>query len=173
MLAPTFDPWESVLVNGPAPASGAATGQPAQAATIVSYAPKDIRLSAEAKTPSILLLTDHYDPDWKVFVDGHQDTLLKCDYLLRGVQLAPGSHQIEFKFQPPTGFLGVSVAAVVITLVLLGLLLVGTAKSSASSVPAPVSAPAPAITAPAPKAADKAGRRDVRKKAAGNRGPKN
>ena len=42
---------------------------------------------------------------------------------MRGVALAPGTHQVEFRFQPPMDTFYVSLAAVVLALLLCGLLL--------------------------------------------------
>ena len=70
----------------------------------------------------MLLLNDRFDPNWKVRVDGKPETLLRCNYIMRGVYLTPGAHTVEFRFQPPVGPLYVSLAAIGVGLVLLGLI---------------------------------------------------
>jgi hypothetical protein len=52
---------------------------------------------------------------------------------MRGVHLGPGSHQVEFKFDPPVGMLYVSLAAEGVGLVLLCMLVVGGHRSRAPS----------------------------------------
>jgi uncharacterized membrane protein YfhO len=86
---------------------------------ITSYAPPTISLKAEASAPSVLMLDDRYDPDWHAWVDGKEQPVLRCDFILRGVYLPAGSHTIEFKFQPPTRTLWVSCSALGAGLVLL------------------------------------------------------
>jgi hypothetical protein len=49
------------------------------------------------------LLNDRFDPQWSVTVDGKTSTLLRCNYLMRGVQLEPGPHTVKFSFQIPIG----------------------------------------------------------------------
>jgi hypothetical protein len=53
-------------------------------------------LQAKAGCPAVLLLNDRYDSDWKVWVDRKPETLLRCNYLTRGVYLQPGAHVVEF-----------------------------------------------------------------------------
>ena len=66
-----------------------------------SYAPKNIVFDANATAPSVLLLNDKYDPDWRVTVDGKPAELLRCNFIMRGVYLAPGDHTVEFNFTLP------------------------------------------------------------------------
>ena len=167
MMGRSFDPARSVFVDeGLTASSASGTNTAAGSAAILSYAPKDIVVNADAAAPSVLMLSDHYDPNWKVLVDGRPETLLRCDFLLRGVQLAPGSHRVEFKFQPPTGWLGISVAAVLTTLAVLGVLAVPMFKRQpAGSTPAAAAPAAPVAAVPAKP--DR--RREAAKKTAGKR----
>jgi hypothetical protein len=69
-----------------------------------------------------LLLNDRFDPDWKVYVDGKPAPLLRCNYIMRGVALAAGTHQVEFRFQTSLGGIYVSLAVIVAAVLLCGLL---------------------------------------------------
>lgn len=122
-----FDPEQTVLLATPLPSPGAATPTNAAAGTVdfVSYAPKHIVLRAKTSRRAILLLNDKYDPHWNVQVNGKPTTLLRCNYLMRGVELEPGEHTVEFRFQPPTGALYISLGAIALGLVMLGLWLAG------------------------------------------------
>ena len=150
-----FDPAQAVLVADPLPAPAAAgvTNQDAGTVEFTSYAPKQIVLQAKAGTPAVLLLNDRFDPNWKVSVDGKPGHLLRCNFVMRGVYLQPGTHTVEFRFQPPSDTLYVSLAAIVVGLLLLGYLAVGTQRRPA----------------PAPEHRREAGRPEVTK--TGTRGP--
>ena len=87
----------------PAPAPGSLTNQNAGTVDFASYAPRRIVLQAKADAPAVLLLNDRFSPIWKVSVDGKPAKLLRCNYLMRGVYLPPGSHTVAFRFSPPTG----------------------------------------------------------------------
>ncbi len=126
MASETFDPAQSVLVAGGktlAPGNSAAAGQ-SGSVTYESYAPKHIKLKTQSAVASVLLLNDKYDPSWQVRVDGQPAELLRCNFLMRGVQLSAGPHTVEFLFKPDVGMLYVSVAAVALGLGLLGVVLV-------------------------------------------------
>jgi hypothetical protein len=125
LFSADFDPAQSVLVSGGLPESvRSATGhENAGTVTYASYTPKDIVLKCDAPAPSVLLFNDHFDPDWKVRVDGRPETLLRCNFIMRGVWLAPGAHTVEFQFQPEFRLLyvtltGIGAALLVLTGVL-------------------------------------------------------
>jgi hypothetical protein len=122
-----FDPERTVLVANPSvpnpPAASSLSAQPlTNSVEFTSYAPKQIVLRANAGSPAVLLLNDKYDPNWKVRVDGKPETLLRCNYLMRGVYVQPGPHTVEFSFESPVGTFYVSLAAVFVSLLLLGYL---------------------------------------------------
>ena len=147
-----FDPHQTVLVEAAAPLpteSGTARGS--GSVEFTSYAPKDLVLKAQAAAPSVLLLNDRFEPNWNAIVDGVPAPILRCNYLMRGLYLKPGTHTIEFRFQPPCKLLWVSLAADGIALFLFGFVMVaGNRKServpAKSPAPAaePVSKPGPA-----------------------------
>jgi hypothetical protein len=134
IASPSFDPEKMVLVNTnlPAPTVAVATNQNPGTVEFASYIPQHIVLKADAKVPSVLLLNDRFDPEWNVYVDGQRAPLLRCNYIMRGVALAPGEHKVEFRFQPPIRNLYVSLAAFAV-----GLVLVGVLVFSKRSVPVP------------------------------------
>jgi hypothetical protein len=130
LAKPGFDPTQVVLVADPlpAPSAGSATNQSAGTVEFTSYAPKRIVLRAKSLCQAVLLLNDRFHPDWKVFVDGKPEKLLRCNYLMRGVYLPPGTHTVEFRFAPPVDTFYVSVAAVLVGLALCGYLALYSSK---------------------------------------------
>lgn len=119
---PSHKPEQTVLVRGELPPSAVpGGGDPIVSAVgFASYASKHIVLKASSATPAILLLNDRFDPAWNVSVDGRPQPLLRCNYLMRGVFLDPGSHTVEFRFQPPHRALYVSLAGAAAAFALLG-----------------------------------------------------
>jgi hypothetical protein len=120
LTAPQWDPAQSVLVASETPVSppAAAGGSDPGAVSITSYAPKDIKLQASAKTPAVLLYNDRTAPDWRVWVDGKPSQLLRCNYIMRGVFLPVGEHTVEFRFHPTVAPLCVSLSAFVVGILL-------------------------------------------------------
>jgi hypothetical protein len=125
LASPSFDPENNVLVSGVltnAPTASAGNQNPGEV-KFASYLPKDIIFNTTATAPAVLLLNDRFDPNWKVFVDGKPETLLRCNYLMRGVFLPPGSHKVEFRFGQPMDTFYVSLGAVILTALLGGVLI--------------------------------------------------
>jgi hypothetical protein len=134
LASTNFDPWQTVLVSMPLPVA-AATNQNAGSVEFKSYAPKDILFNAQATVPAVLLLNDKFDPHWRVLVDGKPAELLRCNFIMRGVYLTPGTHTVEFKFAFPNGSLYVSLAAIGIGLLLLVALALVRPTASSKAVP--------------------------------------
>ena len=130
LAARSFDPLKTVLVSTPIPDEPMTNSASEDSGTVEykSYAPKDIVLNAQAKTPSVLLLNDKFDPNWHVFVDQKPADLLRCNFIMRGVFLAPGSHTVEFKFGLPHKPLYVTLAAIATGIALCAVLLMPTLK---------------------------------------------
>jgi hypothetical protein len=124
LTSTNFDPLQRVLVSTPLPVAPAVNANNDNSGTVEfkSYAPKDIRFDAKADAPSVLLLNDKFDPQWRVFVDGKPAELLRCNFIMRGVYLPPGPHTVEFQFNLPSGPLYVTVAAFGVGILLCGFL---------------------------------------------------
>jgi hypothetical protein len=164
LFSPDFDPHRTVLVTGSLPAGAAPSSPAPQSGTVdfASYSPRDIVLKSDAPSATVLLLNDHYDPGWKVQVDGRVQPLLLCNYIMRGVYLTPGQHSIEFSYNPPFGLLYVSLAAIGVCLLVLTVVLVvrNDSPETAAEIPAPTAREmpretmraAPVKAAPAPPA---------------------
>jgi hypothetical protein len=121
LASPGFDPEKTLLVNDPMTPTNSTLPPPvAGTVSFLSYAPKHIALKANAAGPSVLLLNDKHDPNWKVFVDGKPAALLRCNFLMRGVRVPTGEHTIRFDFVPPVGVFYVSLTVVLLGLGLLG-----------------------------------------------------
>jgi hypothetical protein len=109
---PNFNPAETVLISTPQKNLPAvATNKNSGTVEFKSYSPKRIVFDANATAPSVLLLNDKYDPNWRVTVDGQPAELLRCNYLMRGVGLPAGPHTVEFDFSLPNKPLYVTLAA--------------------------------------------------------------
>jgi hypothetical protein len=148
LSSPSFQPSQTVLVNSPIPnlVAGDATHSDSGRVEITHYTSRKVDLKADAASRSILLLNDRYAPGWQVWVDGRPEALLRCNYIMRGVLLSAGHHEISFQFHPKVRYLYSSVSAVAVALVLLACLGVVTLRqprtperAEPSSVPVPSS----------------------------------
>ncbi len=117
-----FDPQQTVLVSTPLPTAGS-TNENSGTVDFKSYKPADIVFDTKSDAPSVLLLNDKFDPDWHVSVDGKPAEVLRCNFIMRGVYLTPGSHTVEFRFTLPNKPLYVTLAALAMGIILIGLLI--------------------------------------------------
>lgn len=122
---PSFDPHATVVLSEPLPdnpqpaVSNAAPGT----VEITHYEPKRIEFKANATAPSILLVTDKFDPEWKARVDGKETKITRANYAMRGVFVPAGQHQVTMSFEPPVKGLYVSLAGIMLGIILLLVLL--------------------------------------------------
>jgi hypothetical protein len=96
--------------NTPPEPTGA---QPATAATRVQdLGPNTVRVTAAADVPSYVVLDDFYHRGWTARVDGQPSRVFIANALFRAVAIEPGSHEVEFRFEPLSHMVGAVVSAV-------------------------------------------------------------
>jgi hypothetical protein len=54
----------------------------------------------------------YYAQGWKAFIDGKETPIIKVNYILRGLAVPAGKHNIEFRFEPPGYFKGKKITAI-------------------------------------------------------------
>ena len=57
--------------------------------------------------------------DWKVYVDGKESEFIRVNYLLRGLKIPAGQHEITFKFHPTSHYVGSNISLVSSSLIIL------------------------------------------------------
>ena len=70
---------------------------------------------------NILVLADAYYPGWVVTVNGEPGDILRADYLLRGVYLPAGVHEVIFRYRPASFRWGIALSAIGVALAVAGL----------------------------------------------------
>jgi hypothetical protein len=125
LVRPVFDPEKTVLISTPQPGLAAiGTNDNAGTVDFKSYSPTDITFAATTPTPAVMLLNDKFDPGWSATVDGQPAPVLRCNFIMRGVYLSPGSHTVELKYRQPSTPMYVTLAGFVAAIGLAGFLLV-------------------------------------------------
>ncbi len=130
-----FDPLKTVLVDTPQtdlPLSG--KGDNSGSVEYKGYAPEKIVLDASVTAPSVLLLNDRYDPHWSVTVDGRPAQLMRCNFLMRGVYLSPGTHTVEFTFALPNKAMLITLSAVLVGIILGVVIFVGSRSKASNQI---------------------------------------
>lgn len=69
-------------------------------ATITSYAPNQLSYSVKSGKGGVLVFSEVYYPGWTATVDGRPTRLGRVNYILRAINIKPGSHKVVLSFFP-------------------------------------------------------------------------
>lgn len=106
LVDPGFDPArEVVLPEGRSAPPPAAFGGSSR---IVEYRPDRVVVDASLEGPGHVVLTDAFDPGWRVTVDGRAGTVLRANAVFRAVAVPAGLHRLEFLYRPSAVSLGLA-----------------------------------------------------------------
>ena len=61
---------------------------------------REVILDIITEEAAILRIANKYDPDWKAWVDGQPQPVLRVDYIFQGVYIAPGRHEVFLRYAP-------------------------------------------------------------------------
>ncbi len=101
MTSGQFDPAISAIIEEKPPFK--IDPSDSNRATIIQYDIHTIKIEAELKTPSQMVLSEIYYPaGWKAYVNGKETNIYKTNYAFKSIFLNPGKYQIEFIFSPNT-----------------------------------------------------------------------
>ena len=66
----------------------------------LAYDPKDglIRLRTQSAGARVLVVSENYQSNWSVWVDGQEAEMLRVNYVWKGVALPGGEHEVEFRY---------------------------------------------------------------------------
>ncbi len=81
-------------------------------AKIVKYTNNHVDVQASLNGSGILVLADSFYPGWRVYVDGNETKILRANFLFRGVPLTAGQHLVEFRYQPRSFTIGLSISLI-------------------------------------------------------------
>jgi hypothetical protein len=117
-----FDPKVTAIVNKRfEPMLGSfKTGLGEGEIKLTEYQPNYLKYEATVNGGSQLAVFSeiYYPKGWKSFVDGKQTDHVQANFVLRAMVIPEGKHQIEFKFEPESYFMGnkVSLASSILLL---------------------------------------------------------
>jgi len=90
--------------------------------SLVSYLPNELLYKYSADGEKLAVFSEIYYPSgWKCFIDGNESTHFRADYILRGMIVPAGDHEIKFSFEPASYITGnkISLASSVILLLVI------------------------------------------------------
>lgn len=90
---------------------GLASGSSQSSILLQSYDPKEMIYKADVKGGDQLavfseIYYEGHGEDWKAYIDGKHVPHIRVNYLLRGLRIPPGQHEVIFRFEPYTYLVG-------------------------------------------------------------------
>lgn len=67
------------------------------------YHPERLSYDFHSATEQFVVFSElFYGPGWKAYIDGQLASHIRVNYVLRGMYIPEGEHEIQFRFQPPS-----------------------------------------------------------------------
>ena len=57
-----------------------------------------IRLRTQSAGARVLVVSENYQSNWSVWVDGEEAEMVRVHYIWKGVALPAGEHEVEFRY---------------------------------------------------------------------------
>ncbi len=102
------------------PVASGSSEAPKSDVKVVSYQPQRIELQVNNSTAGFLVLSEIYFRGWEARVDGKRASVDRVNFTLRGLELEPGNHKVEFVFRSPSLRTGVIYSVVGLLLLCIG-----------------------------------------------------
>ena len=91
--------------------------------TLNSYTPMDLVYTSNNAHDGVAIFSEiYYDKGWNAYIDGEKVPHFRANYVLRGLEIPAGQHQIEFKFEPQTYYTCNRISLISSVILLLGFL---------------------------------------------------
>ena len=88
---------------------------------LVSYQPDELIYKYSAREEKLVVFSEIYYPaGWKCYIDGKESRYFRTDWVLRGMVVPSGDHEIKFAFKPASYYIGnrISLASSVLLILL-------------------------------------------------------
>jgi uncharacterized membrane protein YfhO len=80
---------------------------------LVNYKANELTYKYKSSQPGLVVFSEiYYQPGWNAYVDGKLSPHFRTNYILRGMVLPAGEHQVVFKFEPKTYKIGQTIALI-------------------------------------------------------------
>ncbi|PCI94738.1 MAG: hypothetical protein COB15_13270 [Flavobacteriales bacterium] len=105
------------------------SNNPQNSIKLSSFHPDNMAYSSNSTTENFAVFSEIWykgNEDWKAYIDGKETEFIRVNYLLRGMKIPAGKHEITFKFYPQVHYIGSKISlasSILIILMLLGLVI--------------------------------------------------
>lgn len=110
LLRDGFDPRRKVVLEGPGAPATQGYEKDIGEVVLSSRSSNRVRLEVRATSYGFLLLNELSYPGWNAYVDGQRTRVWRANYLFRAIEISPGDHEVEFRFEPDSLKLGLALS---------------------------------------------------------------
>lgn len=93
-----FDPARTAYLEQD-PGIPVTPGATAGATTYREMTPEDVRITVDTNSPAVVVVRNSYDAGWSATVDGQPADVLATDYLVQGVAVPAGHHEVRLIYR--------------------------------------------------------------------------
>jgi hypothetical protein len=104
-----FDPAREAVVERDL-SLPSSQGEPVGRASLHVLGPEEIRISVDAGGPALVVIRAAWDRNWRATVDGRLAPVLRTDFLLQGVPVPAGRHDVRLVYRDPALFRGLALS---------------------------------------------------------------
>ncbi|SDR75217.1 YfhO family protein [Gramella sp. MAR_2010_147] len=91
---------------------------------LVTYQPNKLKYEFSAASNQFVVFSEnYYQPGWQAYINGEAVPHVQVNYVLRGMNVPAGDHEVVFKFEPEVVKTGSRIA--LISSILIGLVIIG------------------------------------------------
>jgi hypothetical protein len=88
---------------------------------VTAYHHDRVHIHCDLTVPALVVLTDSWNPRWSATIDQKPAYVGKVDVAFRGVAVAAGQHEIEFRYYPPSRLWGQMISGATLIILMTGL----------------------------------------------------
>ncbi len=93
---------------------------PTASISLAEYEPNRMVYSSQSASEQLAVFSEiYYEKGWQAYIDGEKTDHLRVNYMLRGMVVPGGTHEIVFEFHPRSYFTGTTVSVISSVLLLL------------------------------------------------------
>ena len=67
---------------------------------LLNFSPNQIEMESNFSKPMHLVFLQHYHPDWKVFINEKEASIIRCNETFLAVKITEGKQKVRFIFEP-------------------------------------------------------------------------
>lgn len=114
---------ENLKITNPGKTDAVTMAKAVTPVAIEQYGSNFIQLKASASEPSMVVVGEKWDNDWKAMLDGKPVKIFRANYLMRAVEIPKGEHVVRMEYQPSIAPQKLSMAAMAV--IFIGSLFIG------------------------------------------------